>query len=42
MPYTYNIGMGLVPVMASISPAPWQSHSPTASFNLISIKYDNV
>ena len=45
MPYTYNIGMGLAPMMAPTGPALWQPHSPhslTASFNLISINYDNV
>ena len=30
IPYTYNIGMGLAPVMAPIGPAPWQHHSPRA------------
>ena len=42
MPYTYNIGMGLAPIMAPVGPALWQPHNPTASFNLISINYDNV
>ena len=50
MPYTYNIGTGLAPMTAPIGLALWQPHSltapqpynPTASFNLISINYDNV
>ena len=42
MPYTYNIGMGIAPIMAPVGLALWQPYSPTASFNLISINYDNV
>ena len=29
MPYTYNIGTGLAPMMAPVGPVPWQPHSPT-------------
>ena len=45
MPYTYNIGMGLAPYDGPCWPGPvtaTQPYSPTASFNLININYDNV